>query len=486
MQYETVIGLETHAELKTESKMFCGCSTEFGAEPNTQTCPVCLGLPGMLPVINRRAFEYAMKAALALNCEIDRVTEFDRKNYYYPDLPKNYQISQNYCNLGVDGHLDMEVDGELKQIGIDNVHLEEDAGKLVHPEGADAQAWGGQADSSLVDLNRAGVPLLEIVTKPDMRSLEELEAYMQTLRSTLMYLGVSDCKMQEGSLRFEASISLREQGCETLGDRVEIKNLGSVKSVLRAVEYEVQRQTDELSSGGTIHRETRLWDEERGRSERMRSKEEAQDYRYFPEPDLLPVSIGDEWLEDVRQSIPELPVQRRLRFREEYGLSDYDTGVLTAEQGVADYFEVCLKHHDQPKAICNWVTNDVLRVLKEKVLTIEEFVVGPQMLADLARMVDENVVSMRTGREVFAEMAETGKEAKQIVEEKGVAQVSDESELETVVQEVVDANPGAVADFQKGKKKVVGFLMGQVMRATKGKANPQVITQILQRKLGGA
>ncbi|MBI4222096.1 MAG: Asp-tRNA(Asn)/Glu-tRNA(Gln) amidotransferase subunit GatB, partial [Planctomycetes bacterium] len=354
MEYEVVIGLETHAELATITKLFCGCSTKFGAEPNTQVCPVCLGMPGVLPVMNKKAFENALKAAVTLNCEINKFTNFDRKSYYYPDLPKNYQISQNYYNLGIDGYMDIRVNGFQKKISIHNVHLEEEAGKLIHPEESGA-------DYSLVDFNRAGVPLLEIVSYPDMRNVDEVESYMQTLRKILLYTEVSDCKMQEGSLRFEASISLRKKGTEKLGNRVEIKNLNSMKSVIKAIEYEAMRQSELLDRGETIDRETRLWDEVGEKSQRMRSKEESQDYRYFPEPDLLPVIIDEKWLSAIKASIPELPLERKQRFIEKFKLSDYDAGVLTEEKVLADLFDECVKLLDRPKAFCNWITNDLLR-----------------------------------------------------------------------------------------------------------------------------
>lgn len=331
MEYEVVVGLETHAELATVTKLFCGCSTKFGAEPNTQVCPVCLGMPGVLPVMNKKAFEYALKAAIALNCRIDEFTNFDRKSYYYPDLPKNYQISQNYYNLGVEGYMDINVNSVISRVRIHNVHLEEEAGKLIHPEEVDA-------DYSLVDFNRAGVPLLEIVSYPDMRNVDEVESYMQTLRKILLYTGISDCKMQEGSLRFEASISLRKKGSDKLGNRVEIKNLNSMKSVLKAIEYEAKRQSEVLDRGETVDRETRLWDEVSEKSARMRSKEEAQDYRYFPEPDLLPVLIDEKWLSAIKVSIPELPLERKQRFMEVFKLSDYDASVLTEDKVLADFF----------------------------------------------------------------------------------------------------------------------------------------------------
>lgn len=476
MQYETVIGLETHAELLTETKLFCGCLNRFGAPPNTLVCPVCLGLPGVLPVMNKKGFEMALKATLALHCRVNQFTTFDRKNYYYPDLPKNYQISQNYLNLGVDGYLEIKYDDQKRRIRIHNVHLEEEAGKLIHPEEPGA-------DYSLVDFNRAGVPLLEIVTYPDMRSLEETEAYMNTLRNVLLYTEVSDCKMQEGSLRFEASISLRPTGQEKLGNRVEIKNLNSMKAVLKALEYEMGRQRESLGSGRVVAMETRLWDELRERTERMRTKEEAHDYRYFPEPDLAPVVIKDQWLEELRATLPELPLARRNRFVTELGLSDYDAGVLTEDKAVADYFERCVSHYESPKVVCNWVTNDVLRELKERRLEIKDFPVGPEMLVELIKLVETGAVSMPVARGVFVEMVDTKKKAPQLVQERGLLQISDSAELEGIIQAILTENPNALTDYKKGKKTAFTFLVGQIMRKTKGKANPQMVNELLKQKL---
>ncbi|HHT9111218.1 MAG TPA: Asp-tRNA(Asn)/Glu-tRNA(Gln) amidotransferase subunit GatB, partial [Candidatus Brocadiaceae bacterium] len=397
MEYEVVVGLETHAELSTITKLFCGCSTKFGAEPNSQVCPVCLGMPGVLPVMNKKAFESAMKVALALNCTINKFTNFDRKSYYYPDLPKNYQISQNYYNLGVDGYMNIDVNGTIKKVRIHNVHLEEEAGKLIHPEEVGA-------NYSLVDFNRAGVPLLEIVSQPDMRSTDEVESYMQTLRKILLYTEVSDCKMQEGSLRFEASISLREKGTEKLGNRVEIKNLNSMKSVIKGMEYEAKRQAELLDRGETIARETRLWDEVNERSERMRSKEEAQDYRYFPEPDLLPVLIDEKWMSEIKSTIPELPFDRRQRFMEVFKLSDYDASLLTEEKVLADFFEDCLSISNRPKAFCNWIINDLLREVKDRKLDIYNLPIKPKQLAALVETIERGIISSTIAKEVFSEM----------------------------------------------------------------------------------
>ena len=477
MEYEVVIGLETHAELATITKLFCGCSTKFGAEPNTHVCPICLGMPGVLPVMNKKAFEYALKAAVALDCEINRFTNFDRKSYYYPDLPKNYQISQNYYNLGVDGYMNMSVNGSIKKVRIHNVHLEEEAGKLIHPEGSGA-------DYSLVDFNRAGVPLLEIVSYPDMRTVDEVESYMQTLRKILLYTEISDCKMQEGSLRFEASISLRKKGSDKLGNRVEIKNLNSMKSVIKAIEYEAIRQSELLDRGESIDRETRLWDEVGEKSQRMRSKEESQDYRYFPEPDLLPVLIDEKWLSAIKNSIPELPLARKQRFIEACKLSDYDAGILTEEKVLADFFEECVKILDRPKAFSNWIINDLLREVKDRKLDISNLPVKPGQLAALVEIIEKGTVSSTIAKEVFSEMIQTGKEPQKIIEEKGMSQISDEGLIESVIDKVIAGNPSVIEDYKKGKKNALAFLVGQVMKETKGKANPKMVNEMLAKKVG--
>lgn len=477
MTYEVVIGLETHAELATITKLFCGCSTKFGVDPNTQVCPVCLGMPGVLPVMNKKAFEYALKAAVALNCKIDEFTNFDRKSYYYPDLPKNYQISQNYHNLGVDGYMDISVNDAISRIRIHNVHLEEEAGKLIHPEEVGA-------DYSLVDFNRAGVPLLEIVSYPDMRRVDEVESYMQTLRKILLYTEVSDCKMQEGSLRFEASISLRKKGADKLGNRVEIKNLNSMKSVLKAIEYEAIRQRDVLDRGETVDRETRLWDEVNEKSARMRSKEESQDYRYFPEPDLLPVLIDEKWLRAIKDTIPELPLIRRQRFIESFALSGYDASLLIDEKIFADFFEECVKILNRPKAFCNWITNDLLREVKDRKLDIYHLKIKPKQLAALVEIIEKGTISSTIAKEVFSEMIQTGKDPKTVVEEKKLAQISDEGLIEEVIIKIISSNPDAIEDYKKGKKNALTFLVGQVMKETKGKANPKIVNDLLKEKVG--
>jgi len=480
MKYETVIGLETHAELLTRSKLWCGCRTRFGAVPNSQTCPVCLGMPGVLPVLNRRAFELSLLAAVALKCRISRKTFFDRKGYYYPDLPKNYQISQNYCNLGTDGALEIPINGAAKTIRIWNVHLEEDAGKNLHV------AYPG-ADYSLVDLNRAGTPLLEIVTAPDMRSVEEAESFMQTLRQVLLYCRVSDCKMEEGSLRFEASVSMRPARSDQHGARVEVKNLNSIRAVTKALAYEIERQGAILAEGQKVARETRLWDDVRERTQRMRSKEEAQDYRYFPDPDLVPFEISDEQLERLREMLPEMPLARRRRFQEQFGLSPYDAEVLTGERAVADYFEACLRTHaagpSAAKSVANWVMNHVMRECNERKMSIEEFEVPPARLAELIEMTDQGKINANVARDILLKMVRTGKDAPTLVREEGAEQISDTAELEPVIEQVIRENPKAVEDYLKGKKKAAGPLVGQVMRLTKGKADPKLASQLLRQKL---
>lgn len=475
MKYEVVMGLETHSELITESKLFCGCSTKFGSEPNTQTCPVCMGLPGVLPVMNKKAFEHSLKSSIALNCEIGEFVNFDRKNYYYPDLPKNYQISQNYFNIGTKGHLDLIVKDKTKRIGIHNVHLEEEAGKLVHPETSDA-------DYSLIDFNRAGVPLLEIVTDPDMRTIEEVECYMQTLRNILLYIGVSDCKMEEGSLRFEVSISLREKGSEVLGNRVEIKNLNSMKAVSKVLAYEISRQSKLMDEGKDILLETRSWDDVNGVSKRMRSKEEAHDYKYFPEPDLLPVNIDRDWVDRVKATIPELPVAKQQRFVKEHLISDYDAGILTENKLLADYFEECVGLDQKPpKEIANWIINDILRELNERKLDVQDFNISPKMLVELIEL--KPTIGNTNAKEVFVEMVNTGKNAQSIVKEKNLTQMSNTSELDEIVEKVINENPKAIEDFRQGKKNALSFLIGQTMKATKGKANPKVLTEMFNSKI---
>ena len=476
-ELETVIGIETHAQLNTRTKMFCGCSLSFGKEPNTQTCPVCTGHPGVLPVANAEAIEKSLRIAVALNCEIAPITRFDRKNYYYPDLPKNYQISQNYDNLGVKGHMDLDVDGVTKRIRIHNMHMEEDAGKLTHPESSNA-------DFSLVDLNRTGTPLAEIVTEPDFRSVDEVRVYMETLRSILLYIDASDCKMEQGSLRFEASISMRPVGQKEFGSRVEIKNLNSMKAVVGALEHEEKRQKELLASGGKQDPETRLWDEVRCKTSVMRSKEGAADYRYFPEPDLPPIHISQEWLDRVKAAMPELPRERRRRFIDEYGLPAYDAGVLVEDRAMADFFEATVGLVGDAKTVSNWVMVEVMRRLNEQGIVISDLKVTPENLAGLLRLLKNKTINQTVAKEVFADMIESGEEPEKIVERKGLKQISDGGAIEEVVRKVLDANPKAVEDFKAGKKNAQQFIIGQVMRETKGKANPGMVVKLLKDLLG--
>jgi aspartyl-tRNA(Asn)/glutamyl-tRNA(Gln) amidotransferase subunit B len=478
-ELQPTIGLEVHAELNTKTKLFCGCLTAFGSPPNSQVCPVCTGMPGVLPVLNRKAFLMSVKAALAFGCRLHTTTSFDRKNYYYPDLPKNYQISQNCHNLGVDGCLEIDAGGAARRIGITNVHLEEDAGKSLHPEGS-------AEDRTMIDLNRTGVPLLEIVSDPDMHSVEEATAYMHAIRNTLLYLGVSTCRMEQGALRFEASISLAPAGSDRLGNRVEIKNLNSMKAVQKALAYEMERQTSLLEGGDEVPSETLLWNESLERSEPMRRKEVAQDYRYFPEPDLVPVTLSPELLEEIRKELPELPLPRRRRFVSEYGLPEYDAEVLTQDKPVADYFEAVARDCGDAKAASNWVMTNVLSDLKEQGIGVGEFSTSlpPDALARIIRMVADGTTSIVSAREIYAAALSTGRPPAEILEEKALGQISDGSELESVVAAVLDENPQAVADLRAGKKQATGFLVGQVMRKTRGKANPRLVNEILGKRLG--
>ena len=476
-KYEPVIGFEVHVELSTDTKIFCGCSTRFGAPPNTQVCPVCLGMPGVLPVVNRRAVEFGIRTAIALNCRINEHTTFDRKNYYYPDLPKNYQISQNYASLGVDGWVDIDVNGTTKRVRINNVHLEEDAGKLIHPEMPGA-------DYSLVDLNRAGTPLIEIVSEPDMGDAEEALAYMNTLKNLLEYIEVSDCKMQEGRLRFELNISVRPAGTEKLGTKVEIKNLNSMRTVLKCLEYETIRQSRAIGAGERIVQETRLWDEPAAATRAMRSKEVANDYRYFPDPDLVEMHITPEWQEEVRAHLPELQDAKRRRFVEEYGLPEYDARVLTGSKPVASYYERAVAKHNNPKSISNWMMTEVLRELRDRELEPDEFTLGAEDLGVLVSMIDDGKISGKIAKEVFAKAVETNRSPAEIVKAEGLVQVSDTGEIEKWVDEAIAENPDMVEKVKAGQTKTIQALVGQVMKKSRGKANPGLVNELLNRKIG--
>jgi aspartyl-tRNA(Asn)/glutamyl-tRNA(Gln) amidotransferase subunit B len=480
MDYETSIGLEIHVELATESKMFCGCSTRFGEEPNTQTCPVCLGLPGSLPVINKKAIEYTIKVGLALNSDIALTSQFHRKNYFYPDMPKNYQISQYDLPLCRGGFLDVEVNGTKSRIGITRVHLEEDTGKLVHMGGAGRIAG---AEYSLVDFNRAGVPLIEIVTEPDMKSPEEARAFAQKLRSVLLSLGVSDCSMEKGSMRVDANISVRPKGHPELGVKVEVKNVNSFRSLFRALSYEVKRQIDLLKSGSEVSQETRHFDESRGTTVVLRTKEYAHDYRYFPDPDLVPMVFKPAWIEELRESLPELPDARKKRFIETYKLPAHDANILTLNKAMGDFFEETVRLYQDPKTVSNWILGEFSFHLNRVALDIDECAVTPKHLAEMLKMIKKGVISGKIAKEVFAEMFETGKLPQVIVEEKGLVQIVDEKEISQIIDLVLEEHPKAVEDIKKGKSKAIGFLVGQVMRLTKGKANPQLVNKILKQKL---
>lgn len=474
MAYETVIGLEVHAELSTKTKIFCSCSTEFGAPPNTHTCPICLGHPGVLPVTNKQAVEYAITAALALNCEISTLTKFDRKNYFYPDLPKAYQISQFDKPVGKNGWIDIEVNGEKKRIRINRVHLEEDAGKSNH---------GENGEGTLLDFNRVGVPLIEIVSEADMRSPEEAKAYLEKLKAIIQYTGVSDVKMEEGSLRCDANISLRPQGQEEFGTKTELKNMNTFRGVQRALEFEVSRQTEVLASGKEVVQETLRWNEEQGTTITMRSKEEAHDYRYFPDPDLVDIYIDEEWIVRLRAALPELPDARKARYIEQYGLSSYDADVLTSSKDLAEFFDNTLNHYNDAKAIANWIMGDLLRYLNENNLEIKNSKVTPKALGELLSLIEDGTISGKIAKTIFKDIIETGKEPKAIVEEKGLVQISDEGEIARVVESVIANNPESVEDYRNGKEKAVGFLVGQVMKETKGKANPQLVNKLIKERL---
>ncbi len=472
MQYESVIGLEVHVQLKTKTKAFCSCPVEFGKEPNSLACPVCLGFPGSLPVLNKTALEYALRVAIALDCKVLETTKFDRKNYFYPDLPKNYQISQYDQPLARDGFLDIETDAKIKRIGICRIHLEEDAGKLIHSK-----------DISLVDFNRAGIPLLEIVSSPDINTPEEAYEYLLTLKSTIRYLGVSDCDMEKGILRCDANISLRERGSRQLGVKIELKNMNSFKAVKDALAYEIKRQKKILDSKEKLQQDTRLWDAKQLKTSSMRSKEEAQDYRYFPDPDLTSFVIEKEQIQKLRSSLPELPGQRKMRFIKEYKLSAKQAELITKEKDLADYFEECVTLYNKPVSIYISVSGIVMAEMNIRKKEIGELVLKPESFIKVIRMVDEGKISNLVAKDVIRQVIDTGEDPDQIVQEKGLLQISDEDILEDAIQQVIKQNPQSVSDYKSGKTNAIMFLVGQVMKKTKGKANPKLVQEMLRKAL---
>ncbi len=476
-QYETVIGLEVHVELATKTKIFCSCSTAFGGEPNTHTCPVCTGMPGSLPVLNKQVVEYALAVGLAVNCQINQHCKFDRKNYFYPDNPQNYQISQLYLPICHDGFVEIETEAGKKKIRIHEIHMEEDAGKLIHDE------WG---DCSLVDYNRSGVPLIEIVSEPDMRSAEEVIAYLEKLRMTIQYLGASDCKLQEGSMRADVNLSVREAGSAEFGTRTEMKNLNSFRAIARAIEGERERQIDLLESGKPVVQETRRWDDNKGISRAMRSKEDAQDYRYFPDPDLVPVEISDEWIERVRSAQPEMREDKIARYQSQMGLPAYDAQILTSSKHLADIFEETAAICGQPKEVSNWLMVEGMRLAKEKEMDVDEISFSPENLARLIGLVERNVINRTVAKEVFEEIFSRNADPESYVEEHGLKVVNDQGQLRKVIEEILEANPQSVQDFKNGKEKAAGFIVGQTMRAMKGKADPAVVNQLVKELLSQA
>ena len=472
--YETVIGLEVHVELATKTKIFCACSTEFGGAPNTHTCPVCTGQPGSLPVLNKQVVEYAVAVGLATNCTITQYSKFDRKNYFYPDNPQNYQISQLYLPICRNGHVEIETASGKKNVRIHEIHMEEDAGKLVHDE------W---EDVSIVDYNRSGVPLIEIVSEPDMRSAEEVIAYLETLRQTIQYLGASDCKLNEGSMRADVNISVREVGSPKFGTRTEMKNLNSFKAIAHAIGGERERQIELLEMGRKVVQETRRWDDNKESSHAMRSKEDAQDYRYFPEPDLVPIVVSDEWIAEIKKKQPELRPQRLARYEKEYDIPEYDAKILTESKHMADVFEATTKICNKPKKVSNWLMGETMRLLKEKDMDPEDISFSPLNLAKLIELVDAGTINSSVAKDVFEKIFADDIDPEKYVEDKGLKSMNDEGELKATIQGILDANPQSVADYRSGKEKALAFLVGQTMRATKGKANPAIVNKILKELL---
>jgi aspartyl-tRNA(Asn)/glutamyl-tRNA(Gln) amidotransferase subunit B len=476
MEYEPVIGLEIHAQLLTETKIFCGCTTKFGAAPNTHTCPICIGMPGVLPVLNEKVVEYAMKMALAVHCKINPSNIFARKNYFYPDLPKGYQISQYAHPLAEHGHVDIENNGGKKRIGIIRIHMEEDAGKLMHDE---YNPW------SYVDLNRTGVPLIEIVSAPDIRSAEEAAAYLRRIHEILVYLEICDGNMEEGSFRCDANVSLRPKGTELFGTRTELKNMNSFRNVQRALEYEIKRQQYILEGGAEVIQETRLWDDGQGVTLPMRGKEEAHDYRYFPDPDLVAVVINDAWIEGIGHYLPELPLEKRERFVGQYEIPAYDAGVLTSNRYLADYYEEVVLLTNKPKVASNWIMGDILRLLNEERRDIRYCPITPKALAEMILLIEDGTISGKIAKDVVEEMYRSGQSAESIIEEKGLVQINEEEPIIKAIQAAIDANPTQLAQYRSGKEKVFGFFVGQVMKATQGKANPQLVNDLLKKMLSG-
>ena len=469
--YEAIIGLEVHAELATKTKIFCSCPTDFGGQPNTHVCPICMAMPGALPVLNKKVVEYAVKAGLATNCEITPLSKNDRKNYFYPDLPKSYQISQFDKPLCVGGNIEIETEEGTKQIGITRIHIEEDAGKLNHDD---------YGRNSLVDLNRAGVPLIEILSEPDLRSSKEADTYLKKLKSILQYIEVSDCKMEEGSFRADVNVSVHKKG-EPFGTRTEMKNMSSFRSITRAIDYEIQRQIDVIENGGKIDQETLRWDEVSGKTFTMRSKEDAQDYRYFPEPDLGIIEISDEWKEEIRKSLPEMPEERKVRYMDEFKLPEYDSNIIVSSKYLSDFFEAATKVCNNPKSVSNWIMTDIIRVQNEEGL--EQMPFTAEQLGKLIILIDKGTISSSIAKKVFEELLENPRDPEEIIKEKGWIQISDEGAIKEVVQKILEANPGSIADYKAGKDRALGFLVGQAMKETKGKANPQLLNKLFLEEL---